>query len=46
MTYDNWTIIEDNLVQAKTSFLSAQDNALLAEADWIQAKGEALEYVK
>jgi len=46
MTYDNWTIIEDNLVQAKTSFLSAQDNALLFEADWIQAKGETLEYVK
>jgi len=46
MTYDNWTIIEDNLVQAKTSFLSAQDNALLAEANWIQAKGEMLEYVK
>ena len=46
MTYDNWTIIEDNLVQAKTNFLSAQDNALLSEADWIQAKGEALEYVK
>ena len=43
ITYDNWTIIEDNLVQAKTSFLNAQANALLAEANWIQAKGEVLE---
>jgi len=46
ITYDNWTIIEDNLVQAKISYLSAQANALLAEANWIQAKGEVLEYAK
>jgi len=46
ITYDNWTIIEDNLVQAKTSYLNAQANALLAEANWIQAKGETLEYAK
>lgn len=43
LTYDNWTIIQDNLVQAKTSFLNVQANALLAEANWIQAKGEVLE---
>ena len=43
LNYDNWTIIQDNLVQAKTSFLNAQANALLAEANWIQAKGEVLE---
>jgi len=46
MNYDNWTIIEDNLVQAKTGYLSAQVNALLAEANWIAAKGEKLEYVQ
>ncbi|MDD4895114.1 MAG: TolC family protein, partial [Candidatus Omnitrophica bacterium] len=46
MTYDNWTIIEDNRVNAKLSYLSAQTNALLAEANWIQAKGEVLEYAK
>ncbi|MDD5691812.1 MAG: TolC family protein [Candidatus Omnitrophica bacterium] len=46
ITYDNWTIIEDNLVQAKTTYLSAQANALLAEANWIQAKGETLEYAQ
>jgi len=46
ITYDNWTIIEDNLVQAKTGYLNARTNALLAEANWIQAKGEVLEYAK
>ena len=30
--------------QAKKSFLDAQASALLAEAQWIQAKGETLEY--
>ncbi len=38
--FDNWTIIEDSLVAAKKSFLDAQANALLADANWIQAKGE------
>ncbi len=42
--FDNWTIIEDSLVQAKKAFLNAEANALLAEASWIQAKGETLEY--
>ncbi len=46
ITYDNWTIIEDNLVRAKTDYLNAQANALLAEANWIQAKGETLEYAE
>ncbi|MBF0483422.1 MAG: TolC family protein [Candidatus Omnitrophica bacterium] len=44
MTYDNWTIIEDNLVQTKKAYLDAQANALLSEAAWINAKGEVLEY--
>lgn len=42
--FDNWTIIEDSLVQAKKALLNAEANALLAEAGWIQAKGETLEY--
>jgi len=46
ITYDNWTIIEDNLVSAKTAYLNAQAGALLAEANWIQAKGETLEYAQ
>ncbi|MCX5656751.1 MAG: TolC family protein, partial [Candidatus Omnitrophica bacterium] len=42
--FDNWTIIEDDLVRAKKAFLNARTSALLAEASWIQAKGETLEY--
>ncbi|MFH1857681.1 MAG: TolC family protein [Candidatus Omnitrophota bacterium] len=41
--FDNWTIIEDDLVKTKKAFLNAQAAALLAEAEWIQAKGETLE---
>ena len=44
INFDNWTIIEDNLVTAKRSYLFAQEAALLAEAKWIQAKGETIEY--
>ena len=43
---DNWTIIEDDLVNAKKSLLNAQADALLAEAAWEQAKGEVLEYAQ
>ncbi len=46
VSFDNWTIIEDNLVSAKQSFLNAEVNALLAEANWIQAKGETIEYAQ
>jgi outer membrane protein TolC len=42
--FDNWIIIEDDLVRAKKTFLDAQAEALLAKAGWIQAKGETLEY--
>jgi outer membrane protein TolC len=46
ISYDNWTIIEDNLVSAKTRYLDAEANALFAEANWVQAKGEVLEYAQ
>jgi len=46
ISYDNWTIIEGNLVSAKTAYLNAQSNAVLAEASWIQAKGDVLEYAQ
>ena len=42
--FDNWTIIEDDLVRTKKAFLNAQANASLAEAAWVQVKGETLEY--
>jgi len=44
--FDNWTIIEDDLVSTKKAYLNAQTGALLAEANWIQAKGETLEYAQ
>jgi len=44
ITFDNWTIIEDNLVSAKKSYLNAQAIMLFAEANWIKAKGEMLEH--
>ncbi len=44
--FDSWTIIEDNLVSAKIAYLNAQANVLFAEANWIQAKGETLEYAQ
>lgn len=44
ISFDNWIIIEDNLVKAKRNYLNAQEAALLAESKWIQAKGEVLEY--
>ncbi|NTW52652.1 MAG: TolC family protein [Chlorobiaceae bacterium] len=43
VTFNEWTIIEDNLVNAKKSFLNAQSNLLITEANWIQAKGGTLE---
>ena len=44
ISFDNWTIIEDDIVSAKKSFLDTQADALVAEADWIQAKGGTLGY--
>jgi outer membrane protein TolC len=46
ISFDNWIIIVDDLVRAKRAYVEAQANALLAEADWIQAKGETLEYAQ
>ncbi|MDD5745928.1 MAG: TolC family protein [Candidatus Omnitrophica bacterium] len=46
ITFDSWIIIENDLVSAKKSYLEAQAAALYAEAAWIQAKGETLEYVE
>ena len=42
--FDNWIIIEDNLVQVRKSFLDTQADALVTEANWIQAKGGMLDY--
>jgi outer membrane protein TolC len=46
ITFDNWTIIEDNLAQAQTSLLTVEANAFITEAQWIQAQGGTLEYAE
>jgi TolC family type I secretion outer membrane protein len=46
VSFNDWIIIENNLVDAKNAYLEAQANALIAEANWIQAKGETLENVE
>jgi len=46
IAFDNWIIIENDLVAAKKAYLQTEVNALLAEANWIQAKGETLEYAQ
>jgi len=46
ITFDNWIIIENDLVKAKKTYLDALANALLAEANWIYAKGGTLEYAQ
>lgn len=43
ITFDNWTIIQDNLVFKKKSYLDSQINLLLAEAAWIQIIGGTLD---
>ena len=44
ISFDDWTIIEDDLVSVRKSFLSARAQALIAEGSWIKAKGGVLEY--
>jgi len=43
LSFDNWTILESNLVSAKKSYLEAGAEVLRAEATWIQSIGGALE---
>ena len=43
LSFDNWTIIENNLASAKKSYLNACAAAMDSEAQWIQSKGETIE---
>ena len=44
ISFDDWIIIENNLVDIEKTYLNAQANMLLSEAYWIQAIGGTLEY--
>jgi outer membrane protein TolC len=46
VAFDDWIIIEDNLVNAKKAYLDARADLLIAEANWSQAKGGTLEDVQ
>ena len=43
ISFDDWTIIEDNLANAQKTYLNAQAEALIAQAWWIKVKGGILE---
>jgi outer membrane protein TolC len=43
VSFNEWVIIENNLVSAKKEYLNAGANLLIAEAQWIHAKGGGLE---
>ncbi|NTU96872.1 MAG: TolC family protein [Chlorobiaceae bacterium] len=43
LSFNEWVIIENNLVSAKKEFLNAEAELLTAEAQWIQAKGGGLD---
>jgi len=45
-TFNDWIIIEDNLVKAQKAHINSQADMLSAEAYWIQAIGGTLEYDK
>jgi outer membrane protein TolC len=43
ISFNDWVMIEDNLVSAKKGFLNAGADMLIAEAQWIQSKGGGLD---
>jgi len=43
VSFDNWIIIENELVEAKKNYLNARASALDAEASWKNAQGVTLE---
>jgi outer membrane protein TolC len=43
LSFDDWTIIEDQYVSALKAYLNAQASALTAEATWLEATGKTLE---
>jgi len=44
LIFDNWIIIEDNYVRSQKAYVNTQADMMIAEAEWIRARGEVLEY--
>lgn len=44
VSFNDWIIIEDNLVRARNAYVNAQSDMLVSEAYWVQARGGTLEY--
>jgi outer membrane protein TolC len=44
VSFNDWIIIEDALINAKKIFLDVRSSLLIAEAEWVQAKGGTLDY--
>jgi hypothetical protein len=42
MTFENWILVVNEYVNFQTSFLRAEQNRILAEAQWRFATGEQL----
>lgn len=42
VTFNDWTLIEDNLVTTTKNYLASRAGALTAEAVWVQARGGLL----
>lgn len=42
MTFENWDIIENDLIQRQKTFLQSQRNRVVAEAAWEQAQGKGV----
>ncbi len=43
ITFDNWIIIENELVDAKKNYLNARASVLDAEAEWRNSQGVTLD---
>ena len=45
LSFDNWIIIEDDLVRVKKTYLQSRATALQADARWINARGGTLDFI-
>ncbi len=43
LTFDNWTLIEDQMISSEKNYLNARASALSAEAAWLNVLGRTME---